>query len=424
MKSSIESAVMNLRKAGKQMPPLPKSRTSRSQESRSNGRAVAKARQSRRSFRNSNPDSVIMTTIMPETLPEITPEQVRAIVKEEQRQRRREAREKEAREARVREHRAREARQREAAEARKVAPLPATTVSPRVARLERRAEPALQPIREHGREAGDAEVITEPATTRTEVPTREPDLRRPRARTGEAVEITLDALFAEGYLRPEGHAGVLSEEFRRIKRPLLANAFGQGLPAARDGERIMITSSLPSEGKSFCAIHLALSIASEVDNSVVLVEADVAKPTVLEKLGIRPRRGLANWYEDQSIDVADITLSTNVPGLKIVPAGMNAPDSIDMLASRAMGTFFDRLRQAFPNHLIVVDAPPLLPATETKVLATIMGQVVVVVEAGETAKSVVADALEMLKDIEIVGLVLNKSTHQSKNAGYGYGYGY
>lgn len=249
-------------------------------------------------------------------------------------------------------------------------------------------------------------------------------IRKHRGKTGGKVKINLGELFAEGYLGAEGKAGLISEEFRRIKRPLLANAYGQGLPAAVNGERIMVTSALPGEGKSFCAIHLALSIASEAENSVVLVEADVAKPTVLSKLGVRARKGLSNWFADPTIDVRNLTVETEIAGLKIVPAGKGAPDSIDMLASRAMTTFFDRLREAYPHDIIIVDAPPLLPATETKVLATNMGQVVVVVEAGVTPKSVVADALEMLQDIEIVGLVMNKSLRQPKNAGYGYGYGY
>lgn len=239
------------------------------------------------------------------------------------------------------------------------------------------------------------------------------------------VKIDLRELFAEGYLG-EGakEVGALGEEFRRIKRPLLANAYGQGSAKAVNGDRIMVTSALPNEGKSFCAIHLALSIASEVDTSVVLVEADIAKPTVLRKLGIRPHRGLTNWCADPRLDVRELVLDTEIEGFRIMPAGKSAPQSIDLLASRAMNTFFARLREAFPHDVIIVDAPPLLPATETKVLASLMGQVVVVVEAGETPKSVVTDALEMVKDVEIVGLVLNKSLRQSKNAGYGYGYGY
>ncbi len=261
--------------------------------------------------------------------------------------------------------------------------------------------------------------------------TKEDDDTRHQGSDGgkRLLSIDLTQLYAEDYLKPEGKsgdkAGVLMEEFRRIKRPLLANAYGQGLPKALNGERIMVTSALPNEGKSFCAIHLALSIASEVDSSVILVEADLAKPTILRKLGhARPMRGLTNWCADPRLDVRDLVVRTSIDGLRILPAGRGAPQSINLLASRAMKSFFDRLREAFPNDLIVVDAPPLLPATETKVLATLMGQVVVVVEAGSTPKAVVGDALEMLKDIEIVGLVLNKSLRQSKEAGYGYGYGY
>lgn len=329
-------------------------------------------------------------------------------------------------------------------------------VEPRVAKLERRTNQSLSDaVTEafdtvvHSLDMPEPEAKAEPKLdlpsdpasvterlSEESVGTKAVKMRKHRGKTGRRVKLKLEELFAQSYLNPGGKPSPngndgeeakplpLLEEFRRIKRPLLANAFGQGLPAAVNGERIMITSALPSEGKSFCAIHLALSIASEVDTSVLLVEADVAKPTVLKKLGLGKAKGLANWFADPRLDVQDLTLSTNIPGLKILPAGMEAPDSIDMLASRAMTTFFDRIREAYPHDLIIVDAPPLLPATETKVLATLMGQVVVVVEAGETPKTVLTDALEMLKDIEIVGLLLNKSLRQPKSAGYGYGYGY
>ncbi len=397
------------------------------------GRALEKARKSRREIRALK-DVAPVAEPGGDSMPSLTPGQIREIARAETKRRRQ-------LEATVR------AERKASNDALKYAdPANDRRVknNPRVAKLERRVSHQTgYPVAEQPTERFDTVVhslgtqtLEEPDATSThfldsetlaDTPSQlaEPVTRvKTPNRTSGKVRIDLSELFAEGYLGAEGKAGLLSEEFRRIKRPLLANAFGQGLPAAVNGTRIMITSALPSEGKSFCAIHLALSIASEVENNVVLVEADVAKPSVLKKLKIRQRKGLSNWFANQSMDVCDLTVATEIPGLKIVPAGKGAPDSIDMLASRAMSTFFDELERAYPDDLIIVDAPPLLPATETKVLATYMGQVVVVVEAGETPKTVVADALEMLTDIEVVGLVLNKSRHQPKNAGYGYGYGY
>lgn len=382
-------------------------------------RAIDKARQSRRAARTIK-EAAPVVEAENESLPLLTPEQVRELARAETRRRR---------------------KQEKAAEAKRKYADPAhdrrVSNNPRVAKLERRVSLQSSTATDelptesfetvvHSLEAQlqDESHTIDTHFLNTEVLSGPKTRVKKQNRTSDKVSLDLRDLFAEGYLGAEGKAGLLSEEFRRIKRPLLANAFGQGLPAAVNGKRIMITSALPSEGKSFCAIHLALSIASEVENNVVLVEADVAKPSVLKKLKIEPRKGLSNWFANQKIDVCDLTLATEIPGLKIVPAGKGAPDSIDMLASRAMSTFFDELERAYPEDLIIIDAPPLLPATETKVLATYMGQVVVVVEAGETPKTVVADALEMLTDIEVVGLVLNKSRHQPKNAGYGYGYGY
>lgn len=460
--------------------PSPKAKSS------AHARAVSKARQSRRSLRGPTASGDSTAKVAPfesgtlmlgdtdsltetssdsfsDSIPELTREEVRALVKRETRRRKQLKQAVDAQGSAINDPAASDGQPAPRSEpslhgVRMRQPVERRVRSePRVAKLERRVSHSsslVDAVTEafdtvvHSLDMPNTEGKIEPPvvssanaeseTSRLREPSRTKavKMRKDRSRTGGRVKLNLDQLFAHGYSgsgnRPDpngkdGAAGKLLpllEEFRRIKRPLLANAFGQGLPAALNGERIMITSALPSEGKSFCAIHLALSIASEVDTSVLLVEADVAKPTVLTKLKLRKAKGLSNWFADPRIDVRDLTLSTDIPGLKILPAGMEAPDSIDMLASRAMTTFFDRLREAYPHDLIIVDAPPLLPATETKVLATNMGQVVVVVEAGETPKTVVADALEMLKDIEIVGLVLNKSLRQPKSAGYGYGYGY
>ena len=111
--------------------------------------------------------------------------------------------------------------------------------------------------------------------------------------------INLARLHRMGVVSPDAVKSQIAEEFRIIKRPLIANAFGQGTARVKNGNLIMVTSSLPGEGKSFCAINLAISMAMEMDRTVLLIDADVAKPRVPEYLGIHADKGLLDVLQDK-----------------------------------------------------------------------------------------------------------------------------
>ncbi|MFO1300338.1 MAG: XrtA-associated tyrosine autokinase [Burkholderiaceae bacterium] len=240
----------------------------------------------------------------------------------------------------------------------------------------------------------------------------------------EPVRIHLEALRARGMVVPSGTPTPTAHEFRIIKRPLLANAFGRnGQPAARNGKRIMVTSAFPGEGKSFCAVNLALSIAAERDHGVILVDADVARPSIPRELGFDAQAGLMDWLVDGAPDLSRLVLPTNIDTLSILPAGRRHEHATELLASEAMGRLLGQLTERYPDRIVIFDSPPLLVTTEARVLASYMGQIVMVVEAGKTPRDAVTQALSTIESNEIIGLVLNKAD-KIETSGYYQGYGY
>lgn len=249
----------------------------------------------------------------------------------------------------------------------------------------------------------------------------------PGIQSSNAVETTLDleAISASGLLVPNAARSQLADEFRVIKRPLIANAMGRGAAPIPNGNLIMVTSALPGEGKSFSAINLAISIAMELDNTVMLVDADVARPSVLNMLGLPPSKGLLDVLQQNSLDISGVLLRTNIEKLSILPSGTPHPRATELLASDAMIRLLNDMASRYSDRIIVFDSPPLLLTTEARVLATHMGQIVVVVNAENTVQSAVKQAISTIESCPIKMMVLNQiRTVKTDGYGYGYGYGY
>jgi receptor protein-tyrosine kinase len=264
-----------------------------------------------------------------------------------------------------------------------------------------------------------------PETTGPAWPPR-PPVAAPRHATQAPPSVTLDLRRIEraGFLVPTQTRSELAVAFRHIKRPLLRNMRMPVSPGhPRPSPLIMLTSALPGEGKTFCAISLAMSLSMEVDSSVLLVDADVVRPDVMNQLGVAPAKGLLDLLTDPGLDVDDVLLGTNVPKLSLLPAGTRHERSTELLASEAMAQLLDQLAARYPGRMIIFDAPPLLVTTEAQVLASHMGQVVLVVEASRTSHKAVGQALAALEQCPIVMSVLNKSRGPVQGHGYGDYYG-
>ncbi|MEW6704307.1 MAG: XrtA-associated tyrosine autokinase [Pseudomonadota bacterium] len=248
-----------------------------------------------------------------------------------------------------------------------------------------------------------------------------PGADRPVRRSAE-VELNLQKLEADGFLVPSHARSLMSEEFRHIKQPLLRAAReAQGQRGHRGG-LIMVTSALPREGKTFCAINLALSMAMEVDTSVLLVDADVVRPAVLDRLGLPPGRGLLDVLTDPSLDLSEVMLRTNIPKLSLLPAGTRNARSTELLGSDAMERLLVDLSNRYSDRVVIFDAPPLLLTSEAKVLAGRLGQVVMVVEAANTPRSSVNEAFAAVSECPNVVTVLNRCAEPVADNRYGYYY--
>ena len=233
------------------------------------------------------------------------------------------------------------------------------------------------------------------------------------------VKIDLERLATMGYVSPHAPSSRRAEEFRMVKRPLLTNVRGNSAAPVAHANRIMVTSSLPREGKTFVSINLALSIAMERDITVLLIDADATRPAVLERLGLASSKGLLDVLSEPDLDVQTVMLKTNVERLSILPAGTLQEQATELLASKGMSMRVDKLASRFPNRILVFDAPPLLGSTESRVLAAHMGQVVFVIEADRTPQRSVSDALATLESCPVVMTLLNKASSSEAGSYYG-----
>lgn len=234
--------------------------------------------------------------------------------------------------------------------------------------------------------------------------------------------INLAKLRQMGVITPEVEKTQIAEEFRLIKRPLIKNAFTQGPGAIKNGNLIMITSALAGEGKSFCAINLAMSIATEMDHTVLLVDADVARPSLPRYLGLNAERGLLDVLLDDKLELADVMLKTNVEKLSILLAGRKNRHATELLASQSMSDLLTEIAERYSDRIVIFDSPPLLLTSEAHVLASQMGQIVLVVAAEKTPQQAVKEALRQIESCDVVNLIYNKASSFPGGEYYGYYY--
>jgi len=238
------------------------------------------------------------------------------------------------------------------------------------------------------------------------------------------IYIDKESMLERGYMYDAGTRKVTQEEFRQIKRKLLNNAFGRASKTLDNSNLIMVSSSNPNEGKTFISINLALSIALEQDKTVLLIDADVLRPSIERELGFESKVGLIELLLSEVNSVSDIIYSTNITNLKIIPSGKRHHLTNELLASNRMVDIAKELAERYPDRIVIFDCPPILGVTETPVLSNLMGQAVVVVEESKTKIEDVKKATTLLNEDMAIGLVMNKALKSSKDLYGYYGYGY
>ncbi|HJW56720.1 MAG TPA: XrtA-associated tyrosine autokinase [Burkholderiaceae bacterium] len=245
----------------------------------------------------------------------------------------------------------------------------------------------------------------------------------PQPAASRPVQIDLERLAASGMIVPDTPGSLIAEEFRVLKRPLLANAARNTNRPIRNANLIMVTSALPQEGKSFVAANLAMSIAMELERTALLIDADVARPSLPGLLGLHPQAGLLDVLQDRTRHIGEVMLRTNVANLNLVMAGTPHPRATEMLASETMARLLDEIANRYPDRIIIFDSPPLLLTTQARALARHMGQIVFVVHAEQTLQSAVKEALATIDGCPMKYAVLNQARSTNPLV-YGYEYHY
>ncbi len=309
------------------------------------------------------------------------------------------------------------------AQAKAAAEAAVAATTPATAEAAAPAAPAAAPVTSAAAPAAPAPAAAPPAAAPT-APQAKAEPAPARSTPAKRIDINLERLAGMGFLTP-GSRSLISEQFRMIKRSLLRQAFAPREAGSNPGNLIMVTSSLPNEGKTFCSINLALSIAMELDHTVLLVDADVARPSVLRTFDVAEEgAGMMNLLLDDKVDMADVLLKTNVDTLSVLPVGPRHSHSSELLASQSMHLLLEEIASRYPDRIVIFDSPPLLVTSEANVLATKMGQIAMVVAAESTSQQAVKTSLNQLKGCQNVSLIYNKSMAFAGSPEYGYGYGY
>jgi exopolysaccharide/PEP-CTERM locus tyrosine autokinase len=230
-------------------------------------------------------------------------------------------------------------------------------------------------------------------------------------------------LRSAGYLPESAQDRQFADEYRQVKRPLIAAAFRSvGGSPGRSPRLVVMASALPGDGKTFTSINLALSLARERDISVLLVDADVAKPHISCIFGAEAELGLLDAVADEKLGIESLVLRTDVKGLYILPAGKSQAGATELLSSARMREQVDRLLAANPRRIVLFDSSPLLVSSESlAVIGAAGGQIVMVVRAGKTPRQAVLDALVKLGGDLPVSLILNQGNRGLAEGLYGYG---
>ncbi|HWU55577.1 MAG TPA: polysaccharide biosynthesis tyrosine autokinase [Rhizomicrobium sp.] len=240
---------------------------------------------------------------------------------------------------------------------------------------------------------------------------------------GKTVRLDFRALRQNGLITPDNMTSAISNEFRGIKRRLLQKVRDPQTRAAVSN-LIMVTSSLPGEGKTFSSINLALSLAAERGLQVLLIDADVIRPSVGNMFVAPPNEGLTDLLTGKVSHVSDVLhRCSDIPNLAVIFAGNPSVNTPELISSGKMANLCKELSARYPDRVIVLDTPPVLASAEPAILASYVHHLVMVVAADQTDRHQLRKALESVASCQSVSLLFNKApswNEQEYVAYYGY----
>lgn len=236
-----------------------------------------------------------------------------------------------------------------------------------------------------------------------------PSMAPPAPGYSRQVSIDRGSLARCGISVPSAQRSRVVEEFRIVKRQLVAKYMDEPDDELANRNRvIMVTSTRPREGKTFTAINIALSLATEQDLKVLLIDLDTKHHAMQEMMGIPASYGLTDLLGNPDIDFSEVVLRTNLPNLTVMSAGSPNFRAPELLSSRRGRAIVNEMAQRYNDRFIVFDAPAVLASSDPAILAGLVGQTVLVVEADHTQQEELESAVGLLSACPNVSLLLNK----------------
>lgn len=180
---------------------------------------------------------------------------------------------------------------------------------------------------------------------------------------------------------------------------------------------LAITSPNSGEGKTLTAINLAISLAREVDYTVLLVDTNLRSPSIHNKLEFYPEYGLSDYLQ-KDVPLSDILVHPEgIPRFVVLPAGHAMANSSEMLSSPKMSRLVDELKHRYPSRVVIFDLPSILTSSDALAFSPLVDATLVVIEEGGTQRQDLKNAFEMLKGVEVIGTILNKAYSTDRDYG-------
>lgn len=239
--------------------------------------------------------------------------------------------------------------------------------------------------------------------------------------TAGTFRLDYEDLRARGFFSPDVKGDRLSLQLRAIKRRLLRRiGFSRRLDHGKVGKSVLVTSTRPAEGKTFTAVNIALSLATEDRVGAFIVDADAPRPRVLSHLGLsNGRKGFTDLLAEGETRLEDYLLKEEDGSLMVLPVGTQTEAQSDLFAGPEARALIKGLTRRYPNFVTIIDTPPVLATPDAVLLAPLVDEVIFVIEANSTPEPAVATALDELLDAnENVSLVLNRCLVPAESAHY------
>jgi capsular exopolysaccharide synthesis family protein len=213
----------------------------------------------------------------------------------------------------------------------------------------------------------------------------------------------------------DGRPNKVSDEFQVLAIRV------QGLLKENGKRVVLVSSAVPDEGKSFVTGNLGIALA-KLGRRVILVDADLRTPSLHRGFKTSPLNGLMPYLLGK-VGFSECVYPTAVPGLLLIPAGGTSNSGPELFSGSQMVDFLTTATRSDPEPLVLIDSAPILAASETRIIASLVDAVLFVVAANRTSRTSVSRGLSYIKSAPLLGMVLNRfEPSLSGRSEYGYGY--